>query len=357
MQKFWKRAGMVGCLLLTLCGCSMPWQQAEEGLTPTTTPVPTGVTSEKVAGMTQKERFAQTLIKVGGLEVSYGEVILYMQSTKNEVETLYGKEVWNCALDKEGTTYVELLKEELKKQIIYTKIICAQAESLGIALTEDELMDVSEYTATYLAKFTKTELDYYGITKEQVESIYRDNLLAMKIYESLTLNVDTDISDEEARHVALEYIFLAKYRIAADGAYVTRTEEELQRLKERAIQLAEEAKTTEDFNAFAKKHTDDTDEIELTVGRGEMFEALEKVAFGLQEGEVSGLIEAEDGYFILYCKSYQDEEATEQAKIDIILERQQNAFSEKYAQWEEDTTIWVDEVLWEMIDLTGVKCE
>lgn len=218
-------------------------------------------------------------------------------------------------------------------------------------------MNVSEYTATYLAKFTQTELDYYGITREQVESIYRDNLLATKIYESLTLNVDTEVSDEEARQVVLYYLFVAKYGLDEDGTHTMLSEEELLEVRERAELLAAEAKRTEDFYTFAKNNTDDTDEIELMAGRGEMLEELERVAFGLQEGEVSGLVETEDGYFLLYCKTYQDEEATEQAKEAIILERQENAFAEGYALWEAETEVWVDQELWDSIDLTGEKCE
>ena len=153
--------------------------------------------------MDQEERFAQTLLRIGNLEVSYGEVVLYMQSTKEEVETLYGKEVWDYVLDDEGTSYAQMLKEKLLKQITYTKLVCSQADRLGIALTEDERMNVDEYTDNYLANFSRNELEYYGITRDLVWGIYADNLLATKIYESLTLNINTDVSDEEARHPVL----------------------------------------------------------------------------------------------------------------------------------------------------------
>lgn len=346
--------GIMGLCILLSGGCG---KQGAEGQEPSATPYPTGITQEEADGMDQQERFSQVIMKVSGLKVSYGEVVLYMQSTKEEVETLYGKEVWNYVLDDEGTTYAEMLKEELLKQITYTKLVCAQAGSLGISLTEDEKMDVDEYTDNYLSKFSFDELNYYGITRELVEGIYTDNLLATKIYESLTLNVDTDVSDEEARHPVLWYLFVAKYGIAEDGSHTELTEEELQKVRERAEQLAEESQLTEDFYAFAKENTDDTDEIEIIVGRGEMFEELEKVAFGLLEGQTSGLVETDDGYFILHCKTYLDEEATEQAKVDIILERQDKAFSSSYSVWEAETSVWVDQVLWNEIDITGEKCE
>ena len=47
----------------------------------------------------------------------------------------------------------------------------------------------------------------------------------------------------------------------------------------------------------------------------------------------------------------------DRAKIDIILERQEKAFSQSYAVWEAETEVWVDQVLWDRIDMTGEKCE
>lgn len=342
---------------LSFSGCQKLSPDIEFGQTPTPSPYPTRVTQAVAEGMSQEERFSQTLLRIGNLEISYGEVVLYMQSTKEEVETLYGKEIWNYVLSDEGTTYAQMLKNELLKQITYTKLVCAQADSLGVALTEDERMNVDEYTDNYLANFSREELDYYGINRDLVWGIYADNLLATKIYESLTLNIDTDVSDEEARHPVLWYVFIAKYALAEDGSHVELDEEGLRDVRERAERLADEAKETLDFYGFARENTDDTDEIEIVIGRGEMYEELEKIAFGLQEGETSGLIETADGYFILHCANYMDEEATDQAKTEIILERQEHAFSDSYAVWEENTEIWVDTVLWDKIDMTGEKCE
>ena len=86
------------------------------------------------------------------------------------------------------------------------------------------------------------------------------------------------------------------------------------------------------------------------IGRGEMYEELEKIAFGLQQGD--GIC-----HFILHCANYMDEDATDQAKTAIITKRQENAFSDSYSAWEKETSVWVDTVLWNAIDITGEKCE
>lgn len=348
-----KKIGYLLLLAMLVTGCGH-----EENLkNPTPTPYPTGVPQELVPKMTRKERFFHTLLRVGEVEVSYGEVILYMQSRKKEMETLFSRQIWDYKLDKEGTTYGDMLKDELMAQIIYTKRVCAQAKGLGISLTEDEKMDVNEYTVTFLGKFSPEELDYYGITREQVESFYRDNLLAMKVYESLTLNVDTDVSDEEARQTVLYYLFVAKYGIGEDKEHTELSGEEAEKVRERALALSAKAREVTDFYTFARDNTDDTDEIQLCIGPGEMKPELEAAAFALKEGEISPLLETEDGYFLFYCKTYLDEAATQAKKEEIILARQNAAFLEQYEKWEAETEVWVDLALWEAVDLTKDRCE
>ena len=75
-----------------------------------------------------------------------------MQSTKEEVETLYGREVWNYKLDKEGTTYAQMLKDELKKQMIYT---CKDLVLNAIAIITEEFKH---------AKRKEKKTCYYSLT-------------------------------------------------------------------------------------------------------------------------------------------------------------------------------------------------
>ena len=342
--------GLAAGLLFSGCGKA----ENDGGHEASPTPYPTGVTQSEADGMSREEKLSQVLLKVGNTQTSYAEVVLYMRSVKEEVETLYGREIWNYVLDEEGTTYARMLKEELLKQLTYTKVVCAQADALDITLTEDERMDVDELTDNYIANFSSEDMEHYGISRDIVWDIYADNLLATKIYESLTLNVDTDVSDEEARHVTLWYLFIAKYGIAEDGSHTALDENGLQKVRERAELLSAEAAVTDDFYSFARANTDDTDEVEITVGRGEMLEELDKIAFGLVQDGTSGLIDTEDGYFILHCAQFMDEDATDQAKTDIILERQERAFTESYAVWEAQTDVWVDRVLWEQIDISAM---
>lgn len=294
------------------------------------------------------------ILTVGDNKTAYNEMLLYIRSYMQKIESLYGSDIWNYELDENGTTYSEMLKDKILEEIKYIKIVCAQAEGMDIALAEDEKLDVKEYTADYMLNFTEEELEYYGFSEETVRKLYEENLLANKIYERLTLNVDTDVDDDEVRHAVFLYIFISKSTFNEEGVKTEYTEEELEAIRLLAGEIHERAET-EDFYTLAKEYTENEDEIEITCSREDMKLELAEEAFLLKEGEVSGIIEDDTGYFIFYCKSEKDEAATEEAKIKIIVERQNTAFFDSFSKWEKDTKVTLNEKIWDMIDFSDLK--
>lgn len=325
-----------------LGGCSNKTEEKDSTVSPAATEAP-------------KPEKNQVVLTVGEQKLTYAELVLYLRSKKQETESLYGEDIWDYKIDGEGTTYEEMLKEQILEDIKYIKLVCDQAAVLGITLTEDELLDVDEYTAAFLSEFTAEDLEYYGFDKEIVRGIYRDNVLANKIYESLTLNVDTEVSDEEARQAEFWYILIAKYGYDEEGNRIEYTQEQMEEVEQRAQDVYERAQTEEDFYALAKEVSDDDDEIDIIVGRGEMSKKLEDAAFALKKGELSELLENDTGYFIFYCVNELEEEATNAKKEEIIRQRQETVFDESYLTWKEETKVELDEKLWAKITLKGEK--
>lgn len=288
----------------------------------------------------------EIVLSVGEIEVSYKEVLLYMQSYKDKYESLYGKDIWSYKIDNDGKTFELMFKDKLLEDIIYIKTICAQAEKLGISLAEDELLDVDELTATFLSTFSEAQMSEYKIDIDTVKKVYMNNLLANKIYESLTLNVDTDVSDEEARHIVLQYLFVSNCSFDEDGNRIEFTEEQLDLAKEKAVTLRQQALAADSFYNFASENSEDKDEIEITVGKGELESDLERVAFSMKNGEISEVIESKNGFYILYSVSNLDREATDTAKEELISKRQEEAFNTTYKDWIDNTKVKINKKIW-----------
>ena len=59
-----------------------------------------------------------------------------------------------------------------------------------------------------------------------------------------------------------------------------------------------------------------------------MEKVVEEAAFALKTGEISNIIEASDGYYIIYCVDDYNEDATLEKKEEVIDERQSEKFIE-----------------------------
>ena len=57
-------------------------------------------------------------------------------------------------------------------------------------------------------------------------------------------------------------------------------------------------------------------------------DTLPSIGLKMKTGQMSRVIEAENGYYVLYCVSDFDEEATRQKKEEMIEEEQEDVFSE-----------------------------
>ena len=130
------------------------------------------------------------LMRIGGSEVSYAEGNIYLLSMREEVEALYGSEIWDLKFTREERPYSELMKERLLEKLIYIKLVCHMADEFDVKLEADDILNVNEYTQQYLSGLTESTAKKYGITEELVRSIYNDNVLAEKTYQTITLNAD-----------------------------------------------------------------------------------------------------------------------------------------------------------------------
>ena len=84
-----------------------------------------------------------------------------------------------------------------------------------------------------MEKLSEEQKKEYNISKELVENVYEDNLLATKVYEYLTLNVDTSTEETEVRHMVLRYIMLPKTYENKSGETVFYSDEEIAARKSR----------------------------------------------------------------------------------------------------------------------------
>lgn len=291
-----------------------------------------------------------SMLRIGDTQVDYREGMIYLNAVQEDYEQYYGNGIWDYVIDSEGTTLGSRIKEDVLEQIIYIKVVCQKADELGIVLTEEELQQVEEQTKGYMEKIQASSLLRQGVNMDIVRRIYADNLLARKTFEVTTLNVDTDIPDEEAVQHRFQSIAIRNFRIDSSGNKITYEGAELEELIARVDTLWQQAKTTEDFYTLAYANTEDSSMLEFTGGEGDFPDSYEEAIMALREGELSQIIETDDYYYIFYCVSEFDVDATYEKKEEIISMRQEEDFQKKFEEWKQVIRIEINEEVWEKLE-------
>lgn len=312
-----------------------------------------GACSKEPEGITT-DFLEDTVFTVYDERISLGEWYLYALPQYDEIESLYGKDVWKYAVTEDGRTIEEMLKEDIKEQISYIKIVCHEAQRLGIAPDEDDMIDINIQTAEYMSRLSPEQISKYGITEELIRGIYTDNKLAMKVYEHLTLNIDTAIPEEKVRHMVLQYVMLLKTYEDKDGEFAEYSEDELAVMRENAQSFLTEAlakQAAEEIECLDEMIDERYSVVELVADYETLSEKfpgeLPGIAFSLRQGEINGLYETDDAFFIFDCVQRTDEEATDAAKIAIIEERQRQLFEQVYSEWKAEAVIKTNYKVWD----------
>lgn len=318
----------------------------------------TGLSYYKVASSKQEEvtdgsaANGELIAVIGDTKVYYNEAMVYLKSAQEKYETDYGKGIWEADILGNGESFGNVIKDEVINQITELKIIRSEAAKMGITLSEEEVAEANAYAKEHYDGLATDDITRYYITQELLQQIYSDNLLADKMFETLTINVDTNVPDEDAKQITVQDILIYSTDFDAAGNKVPLSDEEKQAAYEKVRSLAEQAKTTEDFYALAEANSE-AEDIEYTFGKGQepkdFSAAFSQAAFSLKTGEVSDIISTDYGWHIIYCVSDFNEDATIQVKESIIEERRSKMFAELYAEWTKDYDVVVNDEAWKAV--------
>jgi peptidyl-prolyl cis-trans isomerase C len=195
--------------------------------------------------------------------------------------------------------------------LIARSLLRQEAIAQGVTVTDDE---VKQQIDQLRRQFPSPEafgkaLEAEGMTEESLLQKGRQEYLIQKYVET-KIAPKVTVSDEAAksfydenteRMQTPERLHLRHILVAAQPEAPA---EEKQKAKTEAEALAAKVKAGEDFAALAKEHSDDPGSKpnggDLNwVAKGQTVEPFEQAAWGLKDGEVSGVVETRFGYHLI----------------------------------------------------------
>jgi foldase protein PrsA len=272
----------------------------------------------------------KALFSINEQECELPEAMIYLCNYKNLYGSEYGIDLW--AYDFEEESLESYVKDIALAELVRVTCMDILADERELVLDKDETELAEKSAEQYYNSLSAEEIAYMGVKQNDVALAYEHYALAMKLYRTLTTSVEKEVSDDEARVMRIQQIFV--------------TDEETAELVE------EKLKDGEDFSVVAGTYNE-ADAIEIYIARGDMPEAVEKAAFDLDNGAFSDKIPVEGGYYFIRCLSKFEEELTE-ANKDVIRERMEKGqFEDVYDAFVANAYYELNEDLWNEVTLEG----
>lgn len=270
------------------------------------------------------------VFSINGDKCTKEEARLYLCNYQNIYGYTYGINLWEYDFSQmeEGSTLEDYVKDVTLSEL--ANIMCMEqlAEKQELTLTEEELEKVAKATEEYYESLSREERSYIGLDKKKLKSFYEKYAIAQKLYDTLTQGINEEVSDDEARVIRIQQIYVKS--------------------EETALLVQQKLADGSKFENLASTYNE-ASVIEKNLARGEYAEAVDDVAFLLDNNEVSSMITTDNGYYFIKCLNKYDEELTEANKENIIVKRRKEQFDDKFIEFVETSQFELNEKVWEEI--------
>ncbi len=274
------------------------------------------------------------------------EIMIYLVNSENQYSDVFGSRIWSVPVG-EGTLE-DSYKDNILARIAQIKTMNLLAAQYEVSLDEEEEAKVLAAARDYYGSLDKTERDLLDVDEETITKLYREFAIANKLYETITAEINPEISDDEARTITVQTILIKTYKTDPAGNRIEFTEEEKKSALSRIAAIRQKLDEGAQFEVLAADYNEDTRN-EYSFGRGVMPPEFEEAAFNLGAGEVSDIVETEYGYHLIYCVTTFNPEETDANKEKIVEKRKQEAFNEVYDEFVKTLTSNLNKPLYDNI--------
>lgn len=261
------------------------------------------------------------------------QAMVLVGSERNRIQNVMGKEVWDLPVEGQvEKTYGEYFLAKNKEFLQDIRTLNLMAEEKGIIANGTEMESIRAAANAFYQSLSEEDKAFFGnCSLKDVVDMYVAYFVAEKTAKSLLANVDTELSAAEAKVITVEQIVVQEESLAKE--------------------LEEKVKLTgANFSYYARQYSEDP-ELQKNLAFGEREDEYAKVAFSLEDNEISEVFSQDGKYYILKCLSSYDEEATKERKERLEMAIRSLHFKESYEAYQKEHIVRFRESFWKEIDL------
>ncbi|MDO5390890.1 MAG: hypothetical protein Q4F24_07355 [Eubacteriales bacterium] len=295
----------------------------------------------------------KTVSTVNDEDIKLGTVnfmLRYQQAQTAQMYEMYfggSAGIWSQVADEEsGETYGEQTLSDVMEQMEDMVILRQHAADYDVTVSDEEKEKIEKAAEKFIKANDEETLTYLGVNQDMVEEVLELSYYKEKMYDPITAEADTEVSDDEAAQTGVTFVKVADSEEEQDDSEETKTD-----AKTTAQQVLDEVMATADadMDAIAKGVDEDLSATTTHFATSSSAEEEDSTAVpqevrdivkNLTDGEVaSNLVEADGAYYVVRLDAAFDKDATEDEKKMIINDRQQDLYDETTGKWREDSEI------------------
>lgn len=288
----------------------------------------------------------QYVVKINQYEVSKQEFMVYLREAEKDFESIGGADIWETDFD--GQTAEEAAKDSALSGLKMVKVSVQKAEALGVSLTDEELKEAEKEAEIVFEGWSEKEKADSGVTLENVKKVMTEKSLYSKVNRKVTENLEVNENDfasyyqksrEEFTNSYTEYVLDYIFTIDINDAEIA----------------LERVKAGEDFSGLIQEY--DNDDLQDNNQREDYrvnLEASFGIVFDLEQGETSGILNSDKGYYIFKVLSKNiptDGEVEQRAREYYIENMKQLLFTQEYEKWISTAEIEKNQDAWQQISI------
>lgn len=265
------------------------------------------------------------------------------ESTYNYINQLYGGSYWDMPHGEvPNMTVRDYAKYETLNNVIYEQILYRQAIANGYELTEEEIDRIDgdiSYTLNDQGLSEKF-IEKNGFTREYLESVFTKNILASRYKQDIIDSFDIDdeaikagISYSDYRQYDIEYLYISTQKTnEEDYSQIPMDDQEKSAAFDKILALRDEALNAEDWGSIIAEEEDEVKYRESNFLPTDSFfsEDLMKTVMAMENGDITELIEEEDGYYMIRMINNNSPQAYNTTVDEAIKEKEEEAFGQEY---------------------------
>ncbi len=296
-----------------------------------------------VTGCSSKD--TEYVLKINDEQISKGEFMVYLNEARANFESVGGTDIWET--DFEGMTAEDVAKNSAVNAIELVKISASKAAEFQVSLTDDE-----KEQAKTQAKTTFDSLGTYaeemGITLSDVENVMNDQMLYSKVYEKVTADFEASEADFNAYYETQKADFMDYYKeYTVKSIFVT----DYSKAEEIVNKYNEGTDFDTLFDEYEEQEGVENEAQTSYKGTLESFFGLE---FDIDVGNITSILEADGGYYIIKVENISDtseDEVKEIAKSIYTQNTKQELFNKEYQKWSENVNVEKNEEVFNSIKI------